>query len=727
MTDPRAGVADLVEALTRPEKLSLVSGASDPAGTATGYLPGVDRLDVPAVRLVDGPVGVRVPGKPATAFPASIALAASFDPTLARRQGRALAREALARDQDVLLAPALNLIRVPHGGRNFEYYAEDPVLTGALAAAAVEGIQSDGVVATPKHYVANAQETDRATVSAAVDERALRECYLPGFRAAVSAGAGAVMTAYNRVNGTYASEHPWLLGDVLKGEWGFSGFVVSDWYGTESTVAAATAGLDLEMPGVPVAELAPGDADTEDEQPNPAPDTEETVEGQTETEPARVGYADPARGIPDPARHDYFGEALGDAVADGSVPPSRLDDMVARILGQLDRFGLLDGRERDGALDTPAHRELSATIATRGTVLLENDGTLPIPADADVALVGPNVGEATLGGGGSSETTPAEPVPTAVGVERRAEGAVTVEPGLAPIPDLSMLDLLLSGPPARPSADGTSIDAAARAAADADVAVVVVRDRATEGLDRPDLRLPGRQDDLVAAVADAADRTVVAVQSGGPVELPWRDDVAAVLATWYPGQSDGRALARVLFGDADPSGRLPVTFAPEAAYPATGEPRTFPGVDGRVHHDEGVFVGYRGFDRFDVAPTYPFGHGGSYAAIEYCDAEPAADGRLRVRLANAADRDGRAVVQAYARPPETAVERPVRELAGFDAVGVPAGETVTADVDLDPLAVRRYDADAGWTVDPGTYVLEVGRSSRDCRLTVDWEPDAAHQ
>jgi len=735
-------VRELLDELTREEKLSLVHGHVDPTRTATGYLPGVERLDVPDFRLVDGPLGVRVPGTPSTAFPAPLAAAATFDPELSRQKGAAIAREARALDQDVLLAPGLNLIRVPHCGRNFEYFSEDPVLTGAFAAASVEGVQSEDVIATPKHYVANSQETDRAVVSADVSERALRELYLPGFEAAVDAGAGSVMTAYNRVNGTHMSEHGDLVTDVLKEEFGFDGFVVSDWYGTESTAAAANAGLDLEMPGVSMqAMMTPAMEDDTDIDDGGDLDGERSDEPADEM-PEEMDFGELEGGMPDPENYDQFGAALGEAIDAGEVPESRLDDMAARVLGQMAAAGALDGiraseasagsedersessgARTDGALDTDEHRELASEIAARGQVLLENDGVLPLADDADVALIGPNLDEPTLGGGGSSETTPVEATTTADGVEARATsegGSVTVAQGVPQIEDRSFFDM---GEDEGDEEDGAdvSIDDAVAAAEAADVAVVVVRDQATEAADREDLRLPGEQDELVEAVAAANDRTVVAIRSSGPVELPWREDVAAVLASWYPGQADGEALAAVCYGDVDPSGRLPVTFAPESEYPAS-EPEQYPGVDGTATYEEGVFVGYRHFDAGRGEATYPFGHGHSYAAFEYRDVEAVDESTVAVTVANVAERDGREVVQAYVRPPEAdsaadELDRPVRELGGFATVDVPAGESARVTISLDELAFQQFDEEqAGWTTTDGEYAVEVGRSAGDLRL-----------
>lgn len=724
MTTTDDPVEATLERLSRQQKLSLVRGAPDPEGTATGYLPGVDSVGVPPFRLVDGPLGIRAEGERATAFPASIATAAAFDTDLARRQGAAMAREATALGQDALLAPGVNIIRVPHCGRNFEYLSEDPVASGDIGAALVSGVESEGVVATVKHFVANNQETRRTSVSAEVDERTLRELYLPPFRAAVDAGVGSVMTAYNRVNGTHMSDHEYLVGDVLKGEWRFSGYTVSDWYGLETAVGAANAGLDVEMPGVSM-EVWGGDGDGDGE----------------------LDDFEWPDGIPDGTHAGLFGEPLAEAIDAGEVPPERLDDMVRRVLGQLARFGRLDeagagagdrgtddGEGDAGELDSQRHRDLARDVAARGTVLLDNDGLLPLDDVTDVAVIGPHVDEAKLGGGGSSETTPFRSVSPLDGIEARAEGAVASAFGVPRIESVSLFDMLPfvgdeaddetgdAGDTAEADDRDPSLDDAVAAAEAADAAVVVVRDATTEALDRDTLDLPGEQDALVEAVADANDDTVVVVRSGGPVSLPWREDVAAVVEQWYPGQADGEALADVLYGDRDPSGRLPVTFAPEGAYPTAGDDRRFPGVDGEVHYDEGLFVGYRHFDAAEAEPTYPFGHGHSYAAFEYGAVEAGDDQTVSVTVENVADRPGREVVQAYVRPPDVdGVERPEREFAAFEPVHLDAGERRTVTLALDDLALSRYDTDEGWTVDSGSYTVEVGRSARDVRGTATLE------
>jgi beta-glucosidase len=696
----KGSVSGLVERLTLDEKIDLVHGTADPSGEAVGYVPPVGRLDIPALRMVDGPLGVRLPDGSSTAFPASISLASTWDPALAREQGIAMGREVRAHGQNVLLGPGTNLIRVPNCGRNFEYYSEDPLLSAAFATEMIAGIQSEDVVATVKHYVANNQERNRYDVSADVSERALREIYLPAFRAAVEeADVGAVMTAYNRVNGTHMSDHRRLLSDVLKAEFGFEGVVMSDWYGVETTAGAARAGLDLEMPGQPS-------------------DKEALAEMlDVEVDPDDIRFPDT---LPDMSEGGFFDEPLREAVETGEIDESVVDEKVRRILGTMDRFGLFADRGDDGALDAPEHRDLAREIAVEGTVLLRNDGALPLAEDATLAVLGPNADEAKLGGGGSSEVTPFVETAPVDGLRDRA-AECRFERGVPRITESSLFDEFVPAHllPEDDEDGDADFDAAVETAAAADCAVVVAQDDTTESEDRDDLRLPGRQDDLVEAVADAAERTVVVLRTGGPVELPWVDDVDAVVQTWYPGQADGDALAAVLYGDADPGGRLPVTFAPEADYPTASE-AAFPGVDDVARYDEGVFVGYRHFDRNGVDPTFPFGHGRSYADFEYGEATVKRDGTevtVNVPVSNVAEHSGTEVVQVYVREDDPAVPRPDRELGGFEKVRLAAGEHEPVSVTLDADAFAYYDEDDGWTVPGGEFTLLVGRSSRDVRAT----------
>ncbi|ELY93352.1 beta-glucosidase [Natrialba hulunbeirensis JCM 10989] len=739
----------LLDDLTLTEKLRLVHGATDPDGRATGYVPGNGRVGIPPLKLVDGPLGVRAMGERATAFPASITLAAAWNPDLAREFGTALGRETAAHDQDVLLGPGVNIIRAPQGGRNFEYYSEDPHLSARIGVETIEGIQSTGVAATVKHYVANNQETNRYEVSADVSERALREIYLPAFRAAVEeADVDAVMTAYNRVNGVHMSDHERLLADVLKDEWGFDGLVVSDWWGTRSTIDAARAGLDLEMPGVELSEYLPGADTASSDDRNQDLDLDD--------------IDDTLMPVPDvPA---YFGEPLRDAIESGAVDEETLDEKVSRVLSVLESTGQFNTLETDdasehggtgtnadapdGELDTPAHRRLARDIAIEGTVLLTNDDALPL-ADTDaVAVIGPNADTAKLGGGGSSEVSPFTETGPRSGIESRAAD-VTFERGVDPIaessffadsPDGVQTDAVsdTNGATANDSYTdtatatdtdtdndtGPNIDAAVEAAADADCAVVVAQDDATEFTDRESIALPGRQNELIAAVAEAADQTIVVLRTSGPVELPWLDAVDAVLETWYPGQADGEALAAVLFGDAEPGGRLPVTFGRSVADYPTAEGSAFPGTDGVARYDEDVFVGYRYFDEHEIEPLFPFGHGLSYTEFEYEDVtvseaedEDGIDVTIDVR--NVGGRTGKEVIQVYVGKPAAPVPTPERELADFAAVELDAGESETVTVSLARDDFAYYDADDGWTVATGPNTIFVGSSSRDIRATAD--------
>jgi beta-glucosidase len=708
--------APLPEELSLAEQLRLIRGRADPDGRATGYLSGVDRLDIPPLRLVDGPLGVR--DGEATAFPATIALGATWDPSLARRLGAAVASEARRKDHHVLLAPGLNVIRVPTCGRNFEYLSEEPLVSGRVGAAYIEGVESTGVAATAKHFVANNQERDRDEVDVVVDERTLREVYLPPFRTAVEAGVSTVMTAYNRVNGRHMSEHRELLDGLLREEWGFDGVTMSDWWGTHDAVAAANGGLDLEMPGVSPLELfAPrsrilraiagiGLSDRLD------------IDPPLYWRPIDRFVAED--GQPDPYPRAFFDEDLRRAIESGSVDRSLVAEKAGRILDLYERVGLI-GREvplSRRTIDREAANDLAREVAIRGTVLLANDGVLPLSGGETLAVVGPNADEAKIGGGGSSEVTPPRSVSPVSGLKKRAP-VVTFERGVDRVPNPSMFDVPFGGV-SRYVRSNRDVEAAVEAAEAADVAVVVVQDAATESEDRDGLGLPGEQNRLVAAVADANPRTVVVCRSSGPVTMPWLDDVAGVVQTWYPGQADGEALGAVLYGE-DPGGRLPVTYGRRFSdYPIAGE-RRYPGTSGHVHYDEGVFVGYRGFDRAGVEPLFPFGHGLSYAAFEYDDpvVEDTESGLLvSVTVENTADRPGREVVQAYVSPPETDVDRPDRTLGGFRSVQLEGGDRREVEFTIPRRRLARYDPRTGWTVDSGEYGVTVGRFSRDARATV---------
>ncbi len=657
----------LLAELTLDEKLSLMAG-DDPTGVftgtpATGTSNGVPRLDVPTVFFSDGPVGPRE-GK-ATAMPAPIALAAGFDPALARRVGAAVADEVRKKGNDVVHAPTVDIMRTPLAGRTFEGYGEDPFLSSRLGVEWIRGAQEQGVIGNVKHFAPNSQEGappgvppltpvvgGRFTVDAIVDERTLREIYLPPFEAAVKeADVGSVMCAYNRINGSPACESRDLLERTLRQDWGFSGFVLSDYgFATKSTANSANNGLDLDMP--------------------------------------LGGF--------------YSRSALTAAVASGSVSPQTIDIRVGNILRTMFRFGLFDRADfpsDDDLIDKAAHAAVARETEEQGIVLLRNEGVLPLDAArlGSIAIIGEEA-EASKGGGGSSAVNPfSSNAP-------RAEIAKRAGPGVQVRYD-----------------SGEDPDAAAATARGADVVIVFASDTATEGVDKSTLATD--DDELVDAVAAANPNTVVVLETAGPVLTPWRERVKAVLEAWYPGQEAGSAIARVLFGDVDPGGRLPATFPrrPEDV-PTAGDFDQYPGLV-EVQHKEGVFVGYRHYDQRQIEPAYPFGHGLSYASFAYRGLRIRPDAgdsaQVSVEVRNTSARAGTEVVQLYLGLPEpdASVRQPPRALKGIAKIGLGVGERRRVSFSVDRRALSYWDAAAdAWAVAPGCYGVMVGRSSRDIRL-----------
>ncbi|MFI2199832.1 beta-glucosidase [Streptomyces sp. NPDC020192] len=785
------------EALSR---LDLDAKARLLAGQDMWTLPALPEIGLKSLVMSDGPIGVRgarwSADDPSVALPSPTALAATWDPELAYRAGVLLAQEARRKGVHVLLAPTVNLHRSPLGGRHFEAYSEDPHLTGAIGAGYVTGVQSGGVGTTVKHFVANDAETDRFTVNNLVSERALRELYLAPFEAIVeNARPWGIMTAYNTVNGTTMTEHHHLVNEVLRGEWGFDGFNVSDWMAARDTVGCINGGLDVAMPG-----------------------------------PRTV-----------------YGAALAQAVRDGEVAEATVDAAVRRVLRLAARVGILDGAE-PVVTELPATVdgiELAREIARRSFVLVRNErGALPLK-NGTVALIGAAARDARVLGGGSATVFPARVVSPLDGLTAALpEGTLTYTVGADPATELAVADggftlravcrdtdgqvigtrsapggliqwmgsdlpdgvthdtlhtveltgtftpresgphtfgikgmgaftltvdgttyfddvqrpdegdpfeAFFAAPVPRAQAELTAdetvdvslthvvqlpddvpmrvvtfalahaeperdadtlIAEAVEAARAADTAVVVVAttDRVeSEGFDRTDLRLPGRQDDLVRAVAAANPNTVVVVNSGSPVELPWREDVAAVLLTWFPGQEGGAALADVLTGAQEPGGRLPTTWGSLADAPVT---RVVP-ADGELPYTEGVFIGYRAWEKAGRTPAYPFGHGLGYTDWAY--ESIVADGTTaRVRLRNTGERPGREVVQVYVSPAEPDPERPARWLAGFASAEAGPGESVEVMVALLRRAFEVWDEKAkAWACVKGSYEITAGRSIAD--------------
>ncbi len=705
-----ADVAILASAMTLDEKAALTAGADNWSTFA------VPRLGVPGLVLTDGPVGAR--GATAdherlttsVAIPSGTALGASFDPMLVARLSAIVARQALEKGARVLLAPTVNLHRHPLWGRNFEAFSEDPLLSAKLAVAYIKGVQGEGVAATVKHFVGNETEHERFTCSTEVDERTLRECYLVPFEHAVRHGdVACVMTAYNRVNGYHVPDQQGLVRQILRGEWGFDGLVMSDWWAMLRTDDAARAGLDLEMPG--------------------------------------------------PARS--FGPALAAAVRAGRVAEADLDAKIRRLLALLDRVGLLGEARTVPADDTPGgakpggagglgvvarpeehpqdRTEDRATLrraAADCMVLLRNDGLLPLDPGAlrRIALLGSRSEHPPIMGGGSAKVRPHY--------------------------RLSLLELLRErlGPGVEvlheAGVDEAGVAAAASAASEADIAIVVVgTDEAieSEGYDRASMDLPCPADALVRAVTAANPRTAVVVTSGAPVTMPWASVTAALVQRFFSGQETASALVDVLVGDAEPGGRLPTTLPLRLEHtPAYGN---FPGEASHVRYGEGLLVGYRWYEARHLPVAFPFGHGLSYSSFEIggptlSSHHLGAGKRVQVEVpvTNVGARRGAEVVQCYVAPPGggTAAPgarfRPVKELRGFAKVWLDPGESTVVSFDLGERSFAHYDAAddewaelvprrphevhpppppsahrtaSGWYVVPGTYELVIGRSSAD--------------
>jgi len=670
MTDAIPTAADL----TLEEKASLTSGAD------FWTTKPVERAGVPSIMMTDGPHGLRkqteaadhlglAGSTPATCFPPAVGLGSSFDPELVERVGEAIAVEAAIENVAVVLGPGINIKRSPLCGRDFEYFSEDPIVSGVLGAAMVRGLQSRGVGASLKHFAANNQEHDRMRVSAEVDPRPLREIYLRGFERVVEdAQPWTVMCSYNRINGVFASEDPWLLTSVLRDEWGFEGLVVSDWGAVNDRVAGLPAGLDLEMP---------------------------SSGGLTDAQ-------------------------LVAAVRDGRLDESALETAADRVLD------LVRKAQRrpvvGGPLDVDAHHALAREAAGRSIVLLKNDGAvLPLARDAKIAVIGAFARTPRYQGAGSSLINPTRLDNTLDELRALSTGEVTFAPGFALAPETA------EDPDAATALRGEAVAAASAA----DVAVVFLGLPDTdesEGFDRESIDLPSDQLALLDAVLAANARTVVVLSNGGVVSLPFADRVPAIVEAWLLGQAGGGATADVLYGAVNPSGKLTETIPLRLEdNPSYGN---FPGEFGHVRYGEGLLVGYRWYDEKDLEVAFPFGHGLSYTTFAYAGASAVVtaggDVEVAVAVTNSGPVAGREVVQVYTSLPGSSVGRPPRELKAFASVALEPGQT--RDV---VLTVRRKDLaywdirTGGWVVEGGAYAVEVGASSRDVRAatTVEIEGD----
>jgi beta-glucosidase len=627
----------LLGRLSLEDKVSLLSGKD------AWSMPALPSIGLDALVMSDGPVGVKGssdrPVRSPT-VPCGTGLAATWNTEFVEEVGALLGETARVHCVHVLLAPATNMLRSPLGGRNFEYYSEDPFLAGAMTCAYIRGVQSEGVAATVKHFVCNDAETDRKTGSVEIDEQALREIYLPPFELAVrDATVWVVMCAYNRLRGTYMSAHP-MLDDVLRDEWCFDGVVVSDWGAVHDTVTSARSGLDVEMPGPPA----------------------------------------------------FRGERLVAAVRAGEVTEDVIDEKVLRVLSLARRTGALsDSRHDRRQRRSPS--EAATTLrraAAESFVLLKNEGELlPLSSDARIAVLGPVAKLAPLQGGGSANVGPLA-APSPLDGLRVLAGAGA---------DIRFEDTVES----------------ARAA---DVAVVFAglgEEHESEGHDRGSLALPREQSDLIAAVAESNPRTIAVLSVGAPVLLDWAEHVAAILLVWYAGQELGTALAEVLFGRTEPGGRLPVTWPASADDVPVLDPAP---VDDVWHYREGIFVGYRHFDRNGLEPAYCFGHGLGYTRFSYEDLQVEPDGsgfQVFVRIRNAGARGGKEVVQVYIGSEDPS--RPPLELKAFDCIELDAGAEGELTFTLGERAFSGWDTEAGrFAPIPGRHEIAVGSSSRVLRL-----------
>jgi beta-glucosidase len=647
-----------------------------PAGVkpTAGYVAGVPRLGIPDLMESDASLGVANPlqmraGDVSTALPSGLAMAATFNPDTAMKAGALIGNEARAKGFNVQLAGGSNLARDPRNGRNFEYFGEDPLLAGTLAGAAIKGTQSEGVISTLKHYALNDQETLRNSLDAVIDEAGLRESDLLAFEIALERGQpGSVMCSYNKVNGEYGCGNDFLLNKVLKRDWGYKGWVMSDW-GAVHDVSYIAKGLDQQSGA--------------------------QLDQQV-----------------------WFDEPLQAEVAAGRVPKARISDAVRRILRSLYAIGA-DRPLSESAIDYAAHAAVVRDAAAQGIVLLKNDNALPLkPGKSSIVVIGGHADLGVLSGAGSSQVTPYGAAPTLIPVGGSGFMGPFLRMLMMPSSPLKALKAAL--PQAKIDYDsGYFADNAAAMAAHADVAIVFATQWSAEGLDAGSLSLPEGQNELIERVAHANPNTIVVLETGNPVSMPWLHEVKAVVEAWYPGQEGGAAIADVLTGAVNPSGRLPLTFPvdeqqnPRPTIAGLGLPE---GSAVTVHYPEGSDVGYRWFASKDLKPLFPFGHGLSYTSfatsglkVMSAKVGGALAPQASVSVKNTGARSGATVVQVYL---VSAAGRAVKRLVGFSKQGLAPGESRIVSLTLDPRLLASWDTGKGrWNIAAGTYRFAIGDSA----------------
>lgn len=683
--DPDARAAAVVAKMTIDEKIKTVFGyfsaefkgvkpPNEGVPATAGFIYGIERLGVPNQWQTDSGIGVSTQptDKPRerTSLPSGLATAATWNPQLAFQGGAMIGREARLSGHNVMLGGSVNLLREPRNGRNFEYAGEDPLLAGVMVGEQIRGIQSNNIISTIKHFAFNDQETSRNVIDAVIGDAAGRMSDLLAFQIAIERGdPGAVMCAYNRVNGAYACESDYLLNQVLKGDWGYRGYVMSDWGGTHSTIPAANNGLDQQS-GWPFDNA------------------------------------------------EYFNAALKEAVENKHVPQTRLDNMAHRIVRTMFARGLMDNPQpvqEAQKIDLAAHAKISQRDAEEGMVLLKNERSLlPLASGLKtVAIIGGHANVGVLSGGGSAQVYP-------VGGSAVPNEGPTSFPGPMVYQPSSPMKALAARSKAKfVYHDGKDKAAAARLAAASDVAIVFGVQWTAESIDAVDLSLPHGQDGLIAAVAAANPNTVVVLETGGPVTMPWLGAVGAVVQAWYPGAAGGEAIARVLTGEVNPSGRLPATFPmAESQLPRAkldGDPANKPGGRYTVDYNiEGAAVGYKWFELKGHKPLFAFGHGLSYTSFGYTGlAAKASGGAIAVdfKVANTGKRAGAAVPQVYVARAGGGWEAP-RRLGGWDKVALKAGESRASQVTIDPRVLAVYDsASRKWKIAPGEYIVTLAAAS----------------
>lgn len=653
-------IKSLIAQMTLEEKASLCSGLDN------WHTKPIERLGIPSIRMSDGPHGLRkeVPNQqtsvPSTCFPTAVTTASSWDRELIKQMGQALAQECQAEEVDIILGPAINIKRSPLCGRNFEYFSEDPYLSSQLATAYIQAVQSMGVGTSLKHYAANNQEYRRFTIDETIDERTLREIYLSNFEGAVKEGKPwTVMCSYNRVNGILASENKYLLTEILKEEWGFEGFVVSDWGAVDERVEGIKAGLDLEMPS--------------------------------------------SYGIGD--------QKIIEAVKIGKLDEKELDQTVERLLKII--FKAIDNRKRGTTYDKQAHHKLARKIAGESMVLLKNqDNILPLKKEGTIAIIGAFAKKPRYQGGGSSHVNPTKLDNALEEIEKLVQGKAKIiyEEGYNLDNDEMNQEL---------------IDKAKEAAKKSNVAIIFagLPDRyESEGYDRKHMKMPENHNKLIEEISKVQPNTIVVLSNGAPVEIPWIDKVKGLLESYLGGQAGGGAVADILFGEVNPSGKLAETFPKKLSHNPSY--LNFPGEGNKVEYREGVFVGYRYYDKKEIEPLFPFGYGLSYTTFEYTDIsvdkKEITDKEtieVKVKVKNTGKVKGKEIVQLYVRDVESKVNRPEKELKGFEKIELAPGEEKTVTFKLDKRSFAYYNTEMrDWYVESGEFEILVGKSSKEIEL-----------